>query len=81
MHIDDLRDSEDMSADLSSFCGTPFSKLLTLPGSSGMCDMGLASRLGCTPAIPVPTDAQDKLLSPWTLARIYVVYIGVFAPW
>uniref|UniRef100_A0A3B3SIZ5 RING-type E3 ubiquitin transferase n=1 Tax=Paramormyrops kingsleyae TaxID=1676925 RepID=A0A3B3SIZ5_9TELE len=34
MHIDDLRDTEDMSADLSAFCGTPFSKLLTLSGSS-----------------------------------------------
>ncbi|XP_048870948.1 E3 ubiquitin-protein ligase rnf213-beta [Brienomyrus brachyistius] len=34
MHIDDLRDTEDMSADLSAFCGTPFSELLALPDSS-----------------------------------------------
>ena len=29
MHIDDLRDTDDMSLNLSLFCGTSISKLLT----------------------------------------------------
>ncbi|KAL7869589.1 hypothetical protein AOLI_G00135770 [Acnodon oligacanthus] len=31
VHIDDLRDTKDMSLDLSVFCGTPISKLLSQP--------------------------------------------------
>ncbi|XP_058262202.1 E3 ubiquitin-protein ligase rnf213-beta isoform X1 [Hemibagrus wyckioides] len=33
-HIDDLRDTKDMSLDLSVFCGTPISKLLSEPVQS-----------------------------------------------
>ncbi|KAK3529115.1 hypothetical protein QTP70_016547 [Hemibagrus guttatus] len=33
-HIDDLRDTKDMSLDLSVFCGTPISKLLSEPAQS-----------------------------------------------
>lgn len=35
VHIDDLRDTHDMSLDLSVLCGTPISKLLALPTKSG----------------------------------------------
>ncbi|XP_030630710.1 E3 ubiquitin-protein ligase rnf213-beta [Chanos chanos] len=38
VHIDDLRDSEDMSLDLSAFCGTPFSKLLSQPAQLEVMD-------------------------------------------
>ncbi|XP_062382955.1 E3 ubiquitin-protein ligase rnf213-beta [Sardina pilchardus] len=31
VHIDDLRDTEDMSLDLSAFCGTSMSELMSLP--------------------------------------------------
>lgn len=34
-HIDDLRDTSDMSLDLSVFSGTPISKLLSEPAHPG----------------------------------------------
>uniref|UniRef100_W5N5V3 RING-type E3 ubiquitin transferase n=1 Tax=Lepisosteus oculatus TaxID=7918 RepID=W5N5V3_LEPOC len=39
VHIDDLRDTEDMSSDLSAFCGFPISELLTSSSQPGIrCD-------------------------------------------
>ncbi|XP_036427896.1 E3 ubiquitin-protein ligase rnf213-beta isoform X2 [Colossoma macropomum] len=39
VHIDDLRDTDDMSLDLSVFCGTPISKLLSQPRQSDVKDI------------------------------------------
>ncbi|XP_029109785.1 E3 ubiquitin-protein ligase rnf213-beta [Scleropages formosus] len=39
VHIDDLRDREDMTANISAFCGTPFSKLL-VPTTSSAEELG-----------------------------------------
>lgn len=38
-HIDDLRDSEDMSLDLKAFCGISISELLSRTVKSGMIPM------------------------------------------
>ncbi|KAL4648632.1 E3 ubiquitin-protein ligase rnf213-beta-like [Arapaima gigas] len=47
MHIDDLKDTEDMSADISAFCGTPFSKLLVPSSSAGLKSLRIVSASLC----------------------------------